>query len=516
MYKILQQLKSIIPADQILAKSGELETPITAPVVESSRDVEPGGLFVARAGLSTDGHRFIAEAIDAGAAAIVGESKQPELPVPYIQVKSAQEILGLLAAAWHDFPSRKLVVIGVTGTDGKTTTCHLIQSILKQAPDIRAGYISTIAADFGGETSATGLHVTTPGAPQIQAYLAKMVAAGLTHCILEMTSHGLAQGRLNGVDIDVAVLTNVMHEHLDYHGSWEGYRAAKALMFRMLQKAWRKPAQEKVSVINADDPSSAYFAAIPADCHISYGIHSPADRRAQGIKHLSDCTSFSVCNHSVTSQLPGEFNIANALAALCAAGALGIGWAAIKAGIAAVELVPGRMERIDEGQNFIAMVDFAHTPNALKRALEAGRGMLAPGKRVIAVFGSAGLRDIEKRRLMAETSAQLADMTVLTAEDPRTESLADILDMMAAGCLAEGGVEGETFIRVPDRGEAIYRACQLAGAGDLVMACGKGHEQSMCFGDTEHPWDDREAMRSALRGVPLSTLPTARMKPPRH
>ena len=167
------------------------------------------------------------------------------------------------------------------------------------------------------------------------------------------------------------------------------------------------------------------------------------------------------------------------------------------------------MERIDEGQNFIAMVDFAHTPNALKRALEAGRQMLQPGNRLIAVFGSAGLRDVEKRRLMAQTSAQLADMTILTAEDPRTESLADILAMMASGCRAQGGIEGQTFFCVPDRGEAIFRACQMAAPGDLVMACGKGHEQSMCFGTIEHPWDDREAMRAALRGAPLATLPTA-------
>ena len=509
MPKLLQTLLAAIPANQILATSGDLATLISAPVVESSLEVEPGGLFVARAGQSYDGHAFIPDAIAAGAAAIIGETEAPELAVPYIRVNSAVDILGLLAAAYHDFPSRKLVIIGVTGTDGKTTTCLLLHSILKQVRDIKAGYISTISADFGDETLATGLHVTTPSAPRIQAYLALMVEAGLTHCVLEMTSHGLAQGRLNGVDIDVAVLTNVMHEHLDYHGSWEEYRAAKAIMFKMLESSWRNPAQEKVSIINADDPSSAYFAAIPADRLITYSIAKQACYRASGIAYSPSGTRFQVADQALTLQLPGEFNVSNALAALSAARALGIGWEAIKAGIAAVEGIAGRMERIDEGQDFIAMVDFAHTPNALKRALEAGRDMLAPGKRLIAVFGSAGLRDIEKRQLMAETSAQLADMTILTAEDPRTESLTDILAMMASGCLARGGVEGETFMRIPDRGEAIYRACRMARAGDLVMACGKGHEQSMCFDTVEHPWDDREALRSALRGAPLSTLPTA-------
>ncbi len=508
----LEHLLSAVPADQIQSASGDLSTVIRAPVVESSGELQPGGLFVARAGLSTDGHQFISQAIQAGAAAIVGELDQPELSVPYIRVRDAQQVLGHLAAAWHNFPSRKLVVIGVTGTDGKTTTCHLLHSILKCAPDIRAGYISTISADFGDDTASTGLHVTTPGAPSVQAYLAKMVDAGVTHCILEMTSHGLAQGRLNGVDIDVAVLTNVMHEHLDYHGTWENYRAAKAVMFEMLSRSIRKSKAQKLAVINADDPSANFFAAISPDQVVTYGIANPADFQAAAIGRQPNATSFKVDDQQITMRLVGDFNISNSLAAVSAARGLGVEWEAIRRGVAAVELIAGRMEPIDEGQDFTALVDFAHTPNALKRALQAGRQMLSAGKRLIAVFGSAGLRDVQKRRLMAETAAQLADVTILTAEDPRTESLDDILEMMAQGCLAQGGVEGQSFIRVPDRGEAIYLACQMAEQGDLVIACGKGHEQSMCFGTTEHPWDDREAMRHALRGQPLSTLPTARRR----
>ena len=337
-----------------------------------------------------------------------------------------------------------------------------------------------------------------------------MVEADITHCILEITSHGLAQARLNGVDIDLAILTNVMHEHLDYHGSWENYRDAKATMFRMLSCSWRKPNLPKVSIINADDPSVDYFAEIPADRVLRYGLAAAADFRAEDIAFHPSASVFRVEGRQVKLPLIGDFNIANALAAIAAARALSVEWPAISDGIKAVKLVPGRMEPIDEGQDFIALVDFAHTPNALRRALEAGRRLIKPGKRLIAVFGSAGLRDVEKRRLMAETSARLADMTVLTAEDPRTESLDDILEMMAAGCNAQGGVEGETFIRVPDRGEALHTACQLAQPGDLLMACGKGHEQSMCFGSTEYAWDDRRALRAALRGAPLATLPTAR------
>ena len=509
MPKILRDLLAVIPASDIVSSAGDLTTAIDAPVVESSREVEPGGLFVARAGQTTDGHRYIPAAIEAGAAAIVGEADIASLPVPYIRVRNAQQVVGKLAAAYHEFPSRKLVVIGVTGTDGKTTTCHLLHSILQRADGVRPGYISTLSADFGDETMPTGLHVTTPGAPRIQAYLAKMVESRLTHCILEMTSHGLAQGRLCGVDIDVAVMTNVQHEHLDYHGSWEAYRAAKASMFRMLADSWRKPGLPKTSIINADDRTADYFAAIPARRVSLYGIENAADYRASDIQHETATTSFRTCGQTIQLRLPGDFNISNALAAIAAARALGVEWDAIGQGIGAVELVSGRMERIAAGQDFIAMVDFAHTPNALKSALIACRTMLADGGRIIAVFGSAGLRDVQKRRLMAETSAELADLSILTAEDPRTESLDDILAMMAQGCRAHGGIEGETFWRIPDRGLAIYQACRLARAGDLVIVCGKGHEQSMCFGATEFPWDDREALRSALAGVPLATLPTA-------
>ncbi len=507
----LSALLAAIPADQLVSTRGDLSIEINSPVVESSLNVQPGGLFVARAGASTDGHHFIPDALAAGAAAVIGEADLADLPVPYVRVKNAQQILGRLAAAYFGNPSRRLVVIGVTGTDGKTTTCHLLHSILQRQPGFRVGYISTLSADFGGEAAPTGLHVTTPGATQVQEYLKCMLDAGLTHCVLEMTSHGLAQGRLNGVDIDVAVLTNVTHEHLDFHDSWEDYRAAKAIMFRMLAESQPKPKVRKTAVINKDDPSADYFAAIPAEQTMRYSVRNSSDFRATEIAHGPSATSFAAAGQQFEMKLRGDFNVYNALAALCGARALGVAWEIVRRGISEVALISGRMEMIDEGQNFLAMVDFAHTPNALRRALEAGRQMLRPGKGLIAVFGSAGLRDVAKRRLMAEAAADLADVTVLTAEDPRTESLHDILEMMAAGCIAQGGVEGETFVRVPDRGEAIYYACQLAQPGDLVMACGKGHEQSMCFGETEHPWDDREAMRAALRGAPLATLPTARI-----
>jgi UDP-N-acetylmuramoyl-L-alanyl-D-glutamate--2,6-diaminopimelate ligase len=518
MAKRFLELLEALPDGMVIGVVGDGAIEITAPVVESTQDLEAGGVFVARKGLSTDGHDYIAQAIERGAAAIVGEHDLTALPISYAQVTDSQWATGLLSAAYHDFPSRKLIVIGVTGTDGKTTTSTLLHSILKVATDGKAGYVSTLAADLGGTTSDTGLHVTTPGAPQLQAYLAQMVENGIAYCVLEMTSHGLAQGRLNGVDIDVAVMTNVTHEHLDYHGTFENYRAAKAIMFRMLSYSRRKrdfyddPVQ-KTSVINKDDPNADYFRAIPADRKMTYGIDESAEIYAESIDYSPERTLIEIeiggDLQVIETTLVGQFNVSNILAAAAATYALGMDVEDIRQGIADVRAISGRMERIDEGQDFTAIVDFAHTPNALKNALEACRVMLPSDGRLIAVFGSAGLRDVEKRRLMAETSARLADFTILTAEDPRTESLDAILEMMAEGCVSQGGVEGETFIRVRDRGEALYQACRLAEASDIVIACGKGHEQSMCFGAVEHPWDDRVAMRAALQGRPLRTLPTA-------
>ncbi len=524
--KTVFELLEAIPDTDVLSVTADAL--VDAPVVEDSREVQQHGLFVARRGLNVDGHRYIDDAIQRGAAAIIGEDDITGLPVPYVRLSDTQRYLGLLAAAYHDFPARQLVVIGVTGTDGKTTTSTLIHSILQIATGGTAGLISTIAADMGGQAQDTGFHVTTPTAPRVQAYLAEMVARGMTHAVLEATSHGLAEGRLKGVDFDAAVLTNLTHEHLDYHGSFEAYRDAKAQLFHMLSSSVRKegtrvPATApdeveeaapnttvpKVSVVNNDDPNAAYFYAIPADVKVRYAIDAFADARADKLRFESDATYFNVGEAAFKSPLFGAFNVHNALAAIALTHTLGVNQATIQAGLAWVTGISGRMERIDQGQDYTAIVDFAHTPNALAQALKAARTLLAEGKRLIAVFGSAGLRDVEKRRLMAETSARLADFTVLTAEDPRTESLDDILAMMAQGCVNAGGVEGETFIRVRDRGKAIYQACQMAQPGDILMVCGKGHEQSMAFGDVEYPWDDRDALRAALNGQVLATLPTA-------
>lgn len=500
-------LQALLPA-QVLTIFGDADVLVTAPFEEDNRQVVAGGVFVARLGRDSDGHLYIANAIARGAVAIVGEQPLTDCSVPYVQMQNAQAAIGLLAASYHNFPSRDLIVVGVTGTDGKTTTSTLIHALLKHALGDKVGLISTISADFGGKSMETGLHVTTPSAPAVQAFLAMMRAAGLTHVVLEMTSHGLAQQRLNGIEIDVAVLTNITHEHLDYHGTWENYRHAKSLLFRQLSSSRRKGSQRKVSILNADDPSVGYFSAIPTDETITYAIETGAALRATNIRYQATGTTFTLNDEqTVQTCLFGRFNVSNTLAAIATARALGI--EASTEALSQVSGVSGRMQALHEGQAFIAMVDFAHTPNALRNVLETARQLIAEGGQLIVVFGSAGLRDVEKRRLMAETAAHLADFAIITAEDPRTESLDSILETMALAAMRAGGVEGVSFTRVRDRGDAIDVAVRRAQPGDIVLVCGKGHEQSMCFGTTEYPWDDREALRSALRGFPLHTLPTS-------
>jgi UDP-N-acetylmuramoyl-L-alanyl-D-glutamate--2,6-diaminopimelate ligase len=490
------------------------EIEITGIAIDS-RAVKPGYLFVAMQGGSVDGHDYIPNAIENGAVAIFGDKDLDKLSIPYIRLENPRQALTFLAAAFYNFPARKLTVIGVTGTDGKTTTSNLIYNIL-MAAGIRAGMISTVNAVIGDEVLDTGFHVTTPDAHDVQRYLAKMVESGLTHVVLETTSHGWSQHRVDACEFDIGVVTNITHEHIDEHGSYENYRAAKARLFSSLEQTKEKPyGNPRLAVINCDDPSFEFLDGFIKTKKLNYGLGDSADVRAEDPTYSSTGIEFTAVSNDfrvgIKSNLVGAYNVSNCLAALTTTiYGLGIPPEVAALGIVALKGIPGRMEQIDLGQKFVAIVDFAHTPNALKVTLEAGRALTSTPSprgrgegvretgRIISIFGSAGLRDKEKRRMMAETSVELADLSVLTAEDPRTESLDEILEEMAAGARAKGGREGETFWRVPDRGEAIRFAIRLAKEGDIVLSCGKGHEQSMCFGKTEYLWDDRTAMRAAL------------------
>jgi len=545
----LQKIFAEIPLPFCMANVPDIQ--ITGISIDS-RAVQPGHLFVAMKGGSTDGHDYIQNALDHGAVAVVGEKDFVERigNPPYIKIQNTRQALTWIAGSFYNWPARTLTVIGVTGTDGKTTTTNLIYQILLAAK-LKAGMISTVNAAIGDEVLDTGFHVTTPDAHDVQHYLAKMVEAGLTHVVLETTSHGWAQHRVDACEFDIGVVTNITHEHLDQHGSYENYRAAKARLFSSLETTSNKSqGNPRLAVINRDDKSFEFLDKLIKVKKLNYGLGKDSDVRAvdmkfapSGIQFVAKSKDFQL---PVSSKSVGAYNISNCLAALTATVyGLGIKPEVAAQGIASLNGIPGRMERIDLGQNFTAIVDFAHTPNALKVTLEAAREMLNPPlplalsgaaaktkrgeglgrraepveavrekSRVTAVFGSAGLRDKAKRKMMAETSMEFADLTILTAEDPRTESLDGILDEMAAGSRSKGGSEMESFWRIPDRGKAIRFALSLAREGDFVLVCGKGHEQSMCFGALEFPWDDREAMRAALsellgvEGPKMPYLPT--------
>jgi len=492
----LQELLTSLP----WPRSSEEDIEITG-IASDSRQVKPGHLFVASRGLEYDGHQFIAEALARGARGLVVEEATaiPEVDLPLIVVPNSRQALAHLAAAWYRFPTQRLRLIGVTGTDGKTTTVSLIHAILEAAGQ-PAGMVTSVNAIIGDEEVETGLHTTTPEALELQQLLAQMVEAGCECAVIEATSHGLAQYRLEACHFDVAAITNITHEHLDYHQTFEEYREAKALLFRNLAASFRKPNVSKVSVLNLDDPSFDYLKEIPSDKQIAYGLHRSADVTAEQVALLPTSTRFTAQTPAgsfpIESPLVGEFNVYNLLAAIAVATSQDVSPQTIQEGVSRMSGVPGRMEKIDLGQPFPVIIDFAHTPNALRHALEMAR--LMTRGRLFAVFGCAGLRDRAKRPMMGEIAGQLADRVIITAEDPRTEDLNSIIEAIAQGCVKTGREEGINFWRIGDRGEAIQFAIDRAEPGDLVIITGKGHEKSICLGTTEYPWSDHEAARDAL------------------
>ncbi len=541
--RALDRLLAQIPQELSVDSFQEAPELRVGAVTEDSRAVGAGALFVAVPGIVQDGHRYIPQAIEAGAAAVVGSRSLEQLKaegwwprsagVHYTQVEDSREALAWLSAAFFGFPSRGQTVVGVTGTDGKTTTCALLEAILGASADV--GVITTVGARIAGVEQETGLHVTTPEAPAVQALLAQMRAAGCAYTVVESTSFGLEQKRVAAVEYDAAALTNITHEHLDIHGSYEAYRAAKFLLFRSLFRGGQAAAGPRIAVFNKDDGSCEPLRAVLAEeqarnptAEVTPYIYSVsdagADVYARGIEYLPDATRFELVWRGgvlrLETRLMGEFNVSNVLCAASVALGLGIPPEQIARGVGSLSAVLGRMQRMDVGQAFLAVVDFAHSPASLERALQTLRPLAgADGRegRLIAVFGCAGLRDRGKRRLMGQVSGRLADFTIITAEDPRTEDL-DAINREIAEGVDEGVGQAEDRRRtghsghgeygapiesryaiVPDRAEAIRVGVQMAGAGDVVASFGKGHERSMCYGETEYPWNEQEAMLSALR-----------------
>lgn len=459
-------------------------------VVDDSRKVTKGVLFVAIKGAHFDAHDFLHEVVNKGAVGVVGERMIKDLsyvPSNYFQVANSRQALGEIAAYIHKYPSKKMEVIGITGTDGKTTTANLIYHLLNHAQK-QVGVISTISAVVGSQGLDTGYHVTNPEPLQLQSILTQMVKNKTKIAVLEVTSHGLDQDRVAGVKFDSAVLTNITHEHIDYHKTFTNYRAAKLKLFLMA----------KTAILNADDPSFDYFCQKLADkIIITYSLAKPADYQACNIAENNNGLIFTVVNNNrqypIQSQLFGRYNVSNLLAGIATARLYGVGWPQITEGIATFKSPKGRLEEIKNSRGFRTFVDFAHTPNALENVLKTVRGMT--DKRVITVFGCAGERDVAKRPLMAEIATRLADVSIFTAEDPRHEKIETILAEMLKGVKPENQTK---YLTEPDRMKAISKAVALAQAGDLIVVCGKGHEQSMCFGDVERPWSDQAALNRIL------------------
>jgi len=387
--------------------------------------------------------------------------------------------LAILAVIWFRYPARRLKVIGVTGTDGKTTTASLIDDILVDWGK-KAALISTVAAKIGQKEIDTGFHVTSPDAWKLQRLLREIVNQKFEYVILEATSHGLVQNRFFGCHLKMGVVTNVTQEHLDYHQTYLNYLKAKAKLFDHVE----------VGVLNRDDQSFAFLNKKLKDQNIkiiTYALKNKAD--------------FTPQNFPFKTPLLGDYNQYNCLAAAATTSFLGIPKKIVKDSLAHFPGVKGRLEEIKNKFGFRVFIDFASTANSLKNVLMALKKILPPKRRLIAVFGSAGLRDVQKRALMGEFSAEYADLTVLTAEDPRTEDVNQIIEQITQGALKKGAQENKTLFRVADRTEAIKFAIQkLAKKGDIVVTCGKGHEQSMCYGKTERPWSEHQAVQKALEG----------------
>lgn len=398
------------------------------------------------------------------------------------------------AATKYDYPASGLKVIGVTGTNGKTTTCFMIHRMLNEA-GLKTGLMTTVAYGVGNEIKPQVEHMTTVSAGLLNRRIREITDAGAKYLVLELTSHAMAQFRAFGVPIDIAVMTNVTHEHLDYHKTFERYVSAKRKLFR---QANRTRGGKKIGVINADDPSAELFAS-DVDSPLTYGIKH-GDLQARQIKLLSGGVDYFVKYNGrrlhIKTKLPGEFNVYNSLAAVAVGVSYGLTDEQIEKGIAALDSVEGRMNRVDEGQDFAVVVDYAHTPDAFEKLFSSVR---AEGQ-VIALFGSAGgRRDPSKRGPQGEIAGKYADVVIVTEEDDRDTPGEEILEQIARGAEKSGKVRDRDLFLIPNRTDAIEFAFKKARKGDLVLLLGKGNEKSIERADGEHPWDETETARKILR-----------------
>jgi len=505
----LRELLSRVRVEETRGEEGRL----VRGIAYDSREASPGCLFVAMDGAHTDGHRFVDEAVRKGAVAVMHGRPLPSYAdgVTYARVRDPRASLSPIAAAFHGDPSRCLRVIGVTGTDGKSSTVWFIAQLLDFLGR-KAGFLSTVSFRTGDQVVKNPFRQSTPEATEIQAMLRDMAGNGKEFAVVEATSHGLSArtNRLGDVAFDAAVLTNVTHEHLEFHGTFAQYRSDKANLFRALSPdiAKRDPVSgaplpcRRFGVVNADDPSAEYFRGCARVPVYSYGLKAAADLSARDLRAGISGTGFRLVREGAEADarvaIPGQFWVENSLAAcLTVARAQDVDPLALAPFLERLRGVPGRMEPVDLGQRFAVIVDYAHTPGAFEKLFpwvrENARG------RITAVFGSAGERDREKRRMQGRIAAERCDTVVITDEDPRGEDRMKIIAEIAEGCA--GKRRGEDLFLIPDRAEAVRFAIGRASPGDAVLLLGKGHEASIIGPGGPAPWDERQEAEKALRSL---------------
>jgi UDP-N-acetylmuramoyl-L-alanyl-D-glutamate--2,6-diaminopimelate ligase len=456
--------------------------------------VRPGDCFVAVPGLRQDARRFVPEAIRGGATLVIAEGAPLDTgPVAQVLVRSARAALGRVADAYYGHPSRQLTIVGITGTNGKTTTSYLVEALL-QARGLRTGVLGTIQYRLGDRALPAGQ--TTPEALELQSMLARMYEDGVRGVAMEVSSHALALARVDELTFDVAVFTNLTQDHLDFHGTLDEYRSAKRRLFELLE---RSPKAGRAAVVNADDPSSAEMTRGLTVPVLTFGLGEGATVRAvewastlHGVRLVTATPRGPL---TLSSPLIGEHNVMNLLAAVGTGLALGLGPDLIGRTLAGVGIVPGRFEQVGAGQPFLVVVDYAHTPDALERVLGTARKLTR--RRLGVVFGCGGDRDRGKRPIMGEIAARLADRIWVTSDNPRTESPEAIIDEIVVG-LRRAGAE-ERLMRESDRRQAIAAALGWAGPDDTVVIAGKGHETYQVVGTQTLPFDDRAVARQILQ-----------------
>lgn len=492
VFKMAPKLSDYFRDAEILAVKGPLDRPISGLALDSRR-VVPGNLFFALPGRRTDGASFIDEAISRGAVAVVTQNMPVHPPgrATIIQVADARATLAVVSQRYFKFPDRDLAVVGVTGTNGKTTVTHLLKHLLNG--DQRVGLLGTINYDLGARTVPS--FRTTPESLDIFGMLAQMRDAGCRQAVMEVSSHGIDQQRVRGLQFAAAVFTNLTRDHLDYHQTLDAYFEVKTRLF-----TGQTGSIPKVSVVNLDDPYGEKLAArlsadVPETKVVTYGENPNAQVRAENVNLNFRNTTFRLVwpggAMDLDSPLIGRYNVSNLLAAVATACGLGRDPAVFLTRLRSFKGVPGRMERIDEGQSFNVLVDYAHTDDALRNALGMLRA-ITPG-RLLVVFGCGGNRDRTKRPLMVGAVQQFADFAFATSDNPRTEPLRQIFDDMRGGVTAP-----EKITWIDDRRRAISLALDVAKPGDCLLIAGKGHESYQEFADTVFPFDDRQVVRELI------------------